>query len=243
MSSLDRGRILHPASTCKDPPSYRSAPTACKRRDSLSLMSPRVKQRRIARTRTLQNTLQDRVDGIPWHYLSEKFQDAVTITRELGLRYLWIDSLCIVQDDPKDWARESGQMAPIYEGTKVILAASDAQDGHDGFLSSCPDSAVPKSIFEGNKSNGDSYLVRIRKGDYHRWYGDALPPRSRVQPDSSPLSARGWAFQERLLAARYVQLRSQELIWECRLCGVNAELWPRHPSSARLCRRKPSTSP
>jgi hypothetical protein len=59
-------------------------------------------------------------------------------------------------------------------------------------------------------------VVRIRQGDYHRWYGDALPPRSRVTADSSPLAARGWTFQERLLATRYVQFRQQELIWECR---------------------------
>jgi hypothetical protein len=79
---------------------------------------------------THRNTLQDRVDGITWNSLSKTFQDAVT-TRELGFRYLWIDSLCIVQDDPEDWARESGQMASIYEGAKVVLGASDAKDGHD----------------------------------------------------------------------------------------------------------------
>ncbi|KAH8796605.1 heterokaryon incompatibility protein-domain-containing protein [Hyaloscypha finlandica] len=165
---------------------------------------------------THRDTLRDRFDAIPWKNLSKTFQDAVTTTRELGLRYLWIDSLCIVQDDPEDWARESGKMASIYEGAQVVLAASDAKDGHDGFLRPRSGSASPKSIFQGIESKGNPYSIRIRKGDYHKWYGDALPPRSRISPDSSPLSTRGWAFQERLLATRYVQFRSEELIWECR---------------------------
>ena len=166
---------------------------------------------------THRTTLQERLDGIPWNSLSTTFQDAVTTTRELGLRYLWIDSLCIVQDDVEDWAKESGRMASIYEGAHVVLAASDAKDGQDGLLA--PRSVgipMPKSIFQGIKAKGNPYTIKIRRGDYHRWYGDALPPRSRVQADSSPLSSRGWAFQERLLATRYVQFRSQELVWECK---------------------------
>jgi hypothetical protein len=162
---------------------------------------------------THQNTLQDRICGIPWNSLSRTFQDAIVTTRELGLRYIWIDSLCIVQDDPEDWARESGRMASIYEGAQVVLAASDAMDGHDGFLGRrSNENPSPRSIFQGIKDDGNPYSIRIRKGDYHRWYGDALPPRSRAQADPSPLSTRGWAFQERLLATRYVQFRSQELI-------------------------------
>lgn len=161
-------------------------------------------------------SLQDRLDGVPWESLSKTFQDAVTTTRELGLRYLWIDSLCIVQDDSDDWARESGRMASIYEGASVVLAASNAKDGHNGFLSARDDSSPPRTILQDINTNGDPYSIRIRRGDYHRWYGDALPPRSRVLSDPAPLSSRGWAFQERLLATKYVQFRSYELVWECK---------------------------
>jgi hypothetical protein len=166
---------------------------------------------------THQNTLHDRICGIPWNSLSRTFQDAIVTTRELELRYIWIDSLCIVQDDPEDWGRESERMASTYEGAQVVLAASDAKDGHDGFLGlRSNENPSPGSIFQGIKDDGNPYSIRIRKGDYHRWYGDALPPRSRVQADPSPLSTRGWAFQETLLATRYVQFRSQKLIWECK---------------------------
>src|SRR5437016_1094573 len=61
-------------------------------------------------------TRQDRKIDISWAHLPPLFQDAVTIARKLGYRYLWIDSLCIVQDDPADWDREAAQMWSIYQG-------------------------------------------------------------------------------------------------------------------------------
>jgi len=165
---------------------------------------------------TYRFNIQSRVHSISWDDLSKTFQDAIIVTRELGLRYLWIDSLCIVQDDPMDWARESGNMASIYEGAHIVLAASDARDGYDGFLTPRSVAPPPKSIYQGSNVDGETYIVRAREGDHHRWYGDLLPRRSQIPSDSSPLSTRGWAFQERLLATRYVQFRAQELIWECK---------------------------
>jgi Heterokaryon incompatibility protein (HET) len=171
---------------------------------------------RIPLPQTHRLTLRDRLGGIPGDSLPKTFQDAISSTRELGIRYLWIDSLCIVQDDSDDWARESGRMASIYEGASVVLAASEAKDGHDGFLSTRQSSSPPSTILHGVSTKGESYSIRIREGDYHRWYSDVLPPRSRSLAESVPLSSRGWAFQKRLLATRYVQFRSHELVWECR---------------------------
>ncbi|KAH7356858.1 heterokaryon incompatibility protein-domain-containing protein [Rhexocercosporidium sp. MPI-PUGE-AT-0058] len=165
---------------------------------------------------THRSTFADRIIDIPWASLSKTFQDAVTTTRLLGLRYLWIDSLCIVQDDPEDWARESGSMASIYNGAQVVIAASDSSDGHDGFFRDRPVTTGSKTVLEGTNADGDSYKIKVRQGDDHRWYGNLLPPRSQIVRDSSPLFNRGWAFQERLLATRYAQFRSQELVWECR---------------------------
>ncbi|KAH9220962.1 heterokaryon incompatibility protein-domain-containing protein [Leptodontidium sp. 2 PMI_412] len=165
---------------------------------------------------THKSSLEDRVLDIPWGSLSSTFQDTVTTTRLLGLKYLWIDSLCIIQDDAEDWARESGSMASIYDGAQIVIAASDSSDGHDGFLKDRPSTNGSKTIFGGTNADGESYKIKVRQGDDHRWYGNLLPPRSQVVRDSSPLFNRGWAFQERLLATRYVQFRSQELVWECR---------------------------
>ena len=187
---------------------------------------------------THQSTFEERISHIPWKDLSKSFQDAVTTTRLLGLRYLWVDSLCIVQDNIEDWARESGKMASIYEGARIVIAASDSSDGCDGFLTERPRMTDAKVIFEGFNANSEIYQVKVRPGDDHRWYGNLLPPRSQVVRDSSPLSARGWAFQERLLATRYVQFRAQELVWECRAaiwceCGTLSR-----PSQQRILTSK-----
>ncbi|KAF2180235.1 HET-domain-containing protein [Zopfia rhizophila CBS 207.26] len=73
--------------------------------------------------------------NIPWKILPKTFKDAINFTRRLGLRYIWIDSLCIIQDDqsiPSDWQRESAKMASIYQRSHVTLAASSSPDSHGG---------------------------------------------------------------------------------------------------------------
>jgi hypothetical protein len=85
---------------------------------------------------TTKATLKSRKSDIPWLSLSRTFQDAITITRELGFRYLWIDSLCIIQDDKKDWERESAKMASIYADSWLTIAAALGIDGDSGCFSS-----------------------------------------------------------------------------------------------------------
>ncbi|PSN73505.1 HET-domain-containing protein, partial [Corynespora cassiicola Philippines] len=61
---------------------------------------------------------------IPHEELSNTFKDALHIARRLGMSYIWIDSLCIIQDDPQDWTRESSLMAQIYETSALNIAAT-----------------------------------------------------------------------------------------------------------------------
>jgi len=75
---------------------------------------------------------------IPWERLSKTFQDAIHTVRALGVKYLWIDSLCIVQEsvnDPGDWSVESGNMTDIYSNSLLTVAATWAKDGTDGLFS------------------------------------------------------------------------------------------------------------
>ena len=69
---------------------------------------------------------------IPFTHLSLTFKDAVRITRDLGQRYLWIDSLCIVQDDEQDWVKEASKMPNIYGAAMLTLAALKSADGSFG---------------------------------------------------------------------------------------------------------------
>jgi hypothetical protein len=69
---------------------------------------------------------------IPLEGLTETFKDAIHTNRFLGLQYLWIDSLCILQDDPDDWMRESPSMSSVYGGATINIATSGAVDGSLG---------------------------------------------------------------------------------------------------------------
>ncbi|KAL1616620.1 hypothetical protein SLS56_011341 [Neofusicoccum ribis] len=77
--------------------------------------------------------------GIPLTSLPATFQDAVRVTCELGLRYLWIDALCIVQDNASDWRREAAAMGPVYSYARVVLAASDGASTFEGMFRVYPE--------------------------------------------------------------------------------------------------------
>jgi len=68
--------------------------------------------------------------------LPETFRDAVQVTRELGIRYLWIDSLCIIQDkhDCRDWYHEANLMDKVYLHSYCNISAADANDSTGGLF-------------------------------------------------------------------------------------------------------------
>jgi len=83
---------------------------------------------------TITANLEEHQRRIPLEKLPQTFQDAIELTRRLGIRYIWIDSLCIVQDDASDWADESKQMGTIYERSYLTIAATSAPDGDGGLF-------------------------------------------------------------------------------------------------------------
>ncbi|KAK3115749.1 hypothetical protein LTR53_004620 [Teratosphaeriaceae sp. CCFEE 6253] len=82
-------------------------------------------------TTTSTNIAARRVD-IPISALPTTLRDAMELTHRLGLHYIWIDSLCIVQDDRADWQREAPRMAEVYSGAWVTFSASHSVGGHTG---------------------------------------------------------------------------------------------------------------
>jgi hypothetical protein len=75
------------------------------------------------------DTLSQHQIAIPWDTLPKTFQDAIFVTRALGIQYLWIDSLCIIQDDSVDWQFQSAQMADIYRNSILTIAGSASSHG------------------------------------------------------------------------------------------------------------------
>lgn len=142
------------------------------------------------------------LDGIPWNTLPLTFQDAVRATRQLGLQYIWIDALCIIQDT-QDWAIEAANMALVYGGAFISLAASDAQNVHQGFLRRL-------QLYNGGFYSRvtSSALCQIR-----RFYPSEIYEEDIIK---AHLSSRAWAFQEKLLPARTIHFSKGGLWWECR---------------------------
>lgn len=80
------------------------------------------------------NTLRTMTEGIEFTSLPQTYQHAIIVSRSLGFRYLWIDALCIIQDDEKDWLHEAARMASVYRESSCTISTHAASNDNDGFL-------------------------------------------------------------------------------------------------------------
>ncbi|KAL2072096.1 hypothetical protein VTL71DRAFT_11439 [Oculimacula yallundae] len=142
-------------------------------------------------------TISQRMVNIPYTELPATFRDAVRITRLLGIRYLWIDSLCIVQDQLSDWEHESARMHEYYKNSFITIAALDSENSFAGMLHQRQMSSVQLPGFEN---------LSLRLG----------LPAARVIYENSILESRAWCLQERLLSSRVIHIANSEFLWECR---------------------------
>ncbi len=153
--------------------------------------------------------------SIAWQSLSKTFQDALIVTRNVGVRYLWIDALCILQDDAADWAFEAANMAAVYSNAFLVIAASSAPNGSVGCFTQRKQ--VPcikvKSKYRITSLSAIRPKVFVRERYEHV---DFDPNHPQPSTELEPLLGRAWAFQERWLAARILHYASNEMIWECR---------------------------
>ncbi|KAN0089937.1 HET domain containing protein [Hyaloscypha variabilis] len=138
--------------------------------------------------------------------LPKTFQDAVAATRLLGLRYLWIDSLCIKQDSKADWEEQCSKMAQVYKDSYVTLAGPAASSCNSGFLDTRPTPVQAwLEISDGKKSDK---IVLSHPGVIQEFW--------RLGPEpNSPWSKRGWILQERLLSHRVLYFGSNIMYFEC----------------------------
>jgi hypothetical protein len=151
---------------------------------------------------TKRDSLKASLQSISFETLPKTFRDAVSFTRMLGVQYLWIDSLCIIQDDEADWRFEAGQMAGIYQNAILTLGATAAASDSEGFFSVIAPEYEPIELY-GATPDGKTYWVHVRRRISHHLL-------------SLPLFQRGWIYQERLLSSRFLHFTANELIWECK---------------------------
>lgn len=183
---------------------------------------------------TTKANFQERMARIHFEDLPTTFRDAARIIRELdyNLRYLWIDSLCIVQDDTEDWAREASLMADVYSQSFVTLAALSSSDSSQGCnivdniqekvgtmididLNNCgtSDTTQEPARIRVTQSKPQPWSWYYADYDYRFW-GIKNPP----------LRGRAWALQERALSRRSIHFGDEQLLWECRELKATAQL-------------------
>jgi hypothetical protein len=146
---------------------------------------------------------------IPHAQLPKTFLDVLVILDRLKIKYVWIDSLCIIQNEPSldDWKREAPQMAEVYSNSILNIAATGARDSSQGLFFPHSDASrrFPEICLEW--SYRENNIIRYTMIDYFYW---------KKLMTNEPLLKRAWVVQERLLAPRVLHFGSEQLFWECK---------------------------
>ncbi|KAF4446333.1 HET-domain-containing protein, partial [Fusarium austroafricanum] len=143
----------------------------------------------------------DMKTGVPVDTLPGCFKDAVYIARKLHIRYLWIDSLCILQDSLQDWEREAMTMDRVYMNGICNIAACDIGDSNLSMLSGSDGQCPPTLRIRTRFIDGATTFV-------------VIPDWVRLMRNHAPLYKRAWVVQERFLSRRLMHL-SRTPVWEC----------------------------
>ncbi|KAF1966850.1 HET-domain-containing protein, partial [Bimuria novae-zelandiae CBS 107.79] len=145
-------------------------------------------------------------EGIPVSDVPKSIQEAIAATRMIGLQYIWIDSLCIIQDSPEDWSIEASLMLQVYRNSFVNFAATDTAGADGGMFRK----RNPRALFD----------AECQGQPNSRIFGNAI---WRIVPKalwgehvlSASLNTRGWVFQERLLSPRLLHFTKDQVFWDC----------------------------
>ena len=174
---------------------------------------------------TKKGNLAKHMERIPFNELSRTFQDAVQITRELRQRYIWIDSLCIVQDDGDDWAKEAALMAEVYGNSLCTLAALSSRDGTEGCNRIADIQKSTNNTFVDLNWNRKRHpYVRVFEKEPENWHSEYDGGLDRNGNLRSPLRHRAWVLQEKELSQRSIHFSKSQLLWECQETKATAQL-------------------
>ncbi|KAF2668363.1 HET-domain-containing protein [Microthyrium microscopicum] len=156
-------------------------------------------------TTTLDN-LQDHTEGISVWTLPKAIQDAILVSRKLEIPYLWIDALCIVQDDTLSKKEEIKKMGYIYSNAQLTIAASNTSGCGQNFLRP-GDSSLYFDVLNSHDGKSPSSMKMSR-------LGGSYPNRWTL--DYEPLHKRGWTFQEMMLSKRIIFFSNVQPYWKCK---------------------------
>jgi hypothetical protein len=144
-----------------------------------------------------------RADDIPLSAFPKTQSDALHIAKSLGFRYIWVDSLCILQNDKADWADQGAAMTEIYGRTALVISATSTKTSTQGILQNLQNNGVGIGTWQHRGASNKSLEIFV---------GDPVEP---LDLEDKFLSTRGWVFQERLLSAATLHYTDEGMVWEC----------------------------
>jgi hypothetical protein len=147
-----------------------------------------------------QDNLAHLKSGLSIDELPQTFIDAIKVARTLSIQYLWIDSLCIMQDSPSDWAKEAAIMSEVYKNSICNIGATVATNSSEGLFRRRDPNLV------------DTFRFRVD----NRAFCITRPTLFWESISEAPLCKRGWVVQERWLCPRMLHFGEEQILWECR---------------------------
>jgi hypothetical protein len=151
--------------------------------------------------------------SLPWDELSQTVKDTIYVSVKLGFKYLWVDALCILQDDLTDKMGEIAAMTHVYGAATLTVAASSASTANEGFLLDKKFTEFPEHVFE--------LPIRCPDGQLGTVIMFRPPPSTHLSAE--PLDSRGWTLQERHLSNRFLDFKKLQLRWSCNTFLLNQE--------------------
>ncbi|KAF7556026.1 hypothetical protein G7Z17_g1699 [Cylindrodendrum hubeiense] len=144
--------------------------------------------------------------------LPKNFQHAIRVTRAIGVPYLWIDALCIIQDSKEDWGRESILMGLLYASAICMISATASPNSDGGLF--FPRRKL-EEVTECNLGIQGKKSLIVRPEDFETKKIAAMDSVFDRYVERAPLTQRGWTFQERVLAPRILHFCDGFVLFEC----------------------------
>ncbi|KAH6664518.1 heterokaryon incompatibility protein-domain-containing protein [Halenospora varia] len=164
--------------------------------------------------KTEKHSLKNRFTGIAICEMPRVVQEAISVCHKLSIRYLWVDALCIVQDDQLDWEQEAFRMGKVYEGAFVTIVPLAAHTCHEGFLQRSQE--IIRVRFQSiirPEIHGNFYLRHVPRFNINQSFH--FPSLHGLELQSSTWGTRGWTFQEETLSSRLLYFGEATVFLYC----------------------------
>lgn len=163
---------------------------------------------------TTKSNIAARISGFHINELPRTLKDAILTVRALGIDFIWIDAICIIQDDKDDWSREASRMGKVYHHSYFTVATTNSESSFDGFLQDRERSCRASLGFALKGVQPLHSQTEVNEtGIIHFRY----PPEISVDDllHDCEWDRRGWTLQEKLLSTRALYFTKDVIYYEC----------------------------